>query len=1065
MARKKKNVAELEIDVKTNVAKLSKDVQAMTREMEKMGRQMNSMNKMFKAAFSFDVIKSALPYIKQFGNALNTLAARGEVAGSIAAGFEKLGGTTAMIEDARKKTIGLVDSFELMKLANQGLVKQIPTFRENFGDIADLGARLANTLGMEVKPAIEKVTMALTGASIEQLASIGIHIDQNRVYDEFAAKTGKVASQLTETERIYARQVEAIRMIKQNLQDIAPVQESVANSETRMKNALSDGLNVMGMAVNGNKEFQASYDDLTKAIQAVDWERLGTSLGQIGGAIVDSLTVALPIIESFFNYIAERLNLLDRWIMYWKAEGVVGSLGKARESLEREREQADNPLLQAGKQTADISKRLGLAKTKEDVQALIPEIKKLADLFVSGEFTKENAKGLFARLAEVIYYAEDLEAKLPTATEAGQRHAKEFSKNFGTVVDAANKAKTALDSYNNEIARMRVESAIENFRRTGRFGQGESLESIKQQLINFAKEDFKKQWETAIASGAISIEEVEARAEEFAKTAGDSLQDEITRGGAQAFDVLSVGLQRIAGEFSSELAQTIGAVTGLMTDEMKSGISEAFGLGTGTEGTKQLEAWLQAGTTVIGAIGGSKRESKRTKSEKGTGEATGAVAGAVVGGVIGSVVPVIGTAIGAAIGAVIGKFLGGIVGSQFKWGAQHPETKSRHQVMNWFEDQMAKRDAFLFQTLSGQMSMGSGRGFNFFEGGSNRFNQATLTPNVLTGDWAENFQQYGNEAVTVFTALGNAISEVLGVTEDVGEQIGYLLAENMAGNIDNARYLVAQLGLDFEELSNALFEMAKKGSITWLDWASQTQGLEQAFEIGRVGYADMIGAVDAFIASGGRGVGAIKAVRDLAQEAIESGAQTLEQLKARLIEGGMTEQQATDFVAAVRAQGVQSISEILNLSEQQTGHIIAQVNAANQSIAEEWKKIGDELERVNVNLDRLPSSKDIKINFSATYDPNMRRVMDSDVLSQGDFSVGAVDSPDYNRGMVSSSGTSVAKANAETKAFRAATVNLTIDASNAETGVEQKIEQIILSYSDLISQQAAEIVMNNLERT
>lgn len=1060
MARKKKNVAELEIDVKTNVAKLSKDVQAMTREMQKMGQQMNSMNKMFKAAFSFEVIKTALPYIKQLSNALGDLAARGEVAGSIAAGFEKLGGTTAMIEDARKKTIGLVDSFELMKLANQGLVKQIPTFRENFGDIADLGARLANTLGMEVKPAIEKVTMALTGASIEQLASIGIHIDQNRVYDEFAAKAGKVANQLTETERIYARQVEAIRMIKQNLQDIAPVQESVANSETRMKNALSDGLNVMGIAINSNQDFKESYDALAEAIQAVDWERLGTSLGQIGGAIVNGLTVALPKIESFFNYIAEQLGLLERWIMYWQAEGVVGSLGKARESLERERAQASNPLLQAGGEAADISKRLGLAKTKEDVQALIPEIKKLADLFVSGQFTKENAKGLFARLADILDYAEDLEAKLPTATEAGEKHAKGFSKNFGTVVDAANKAKVALDAYNNEISRMRVESAVETWRQTGQFGQGETLEGIKQQLINFAKEDFKRQWQTAIESGAISLEEVEARAEEFAQNAGKRFQNEITAGGARAFDQLAFGLQTIAGRFSDDLAQALGGVASVMTDEMKAGIAEAIGLDGTDSGMKNLDAWLSTGITVIDAVGGSKRTSKESKSEKGTGEATGAVAGAVVGGVIGSVVPVIGTAIGAAIGAAIGKFLGGAVGSLFKWGPQHPETKGRHEVMNWFEDQMSKRDAFLFEALSGRMISGSGKGFNFVEGHPSKF-----TPTGIMGNWADNFREFGDEAVTVFTGLGNAISEVLGVTEDVGEQIGYLLAENMAGNIDNARYLVAQLGLDFQELADALFEMAKRGSITWLDWASQVRGLGEAFEIGRVGYADMTGAVDAFIASGGRGMGAIKAVKDLAQEAIESGASTLEELQARLIAGGMTEQQATDFVAAIRAQGVQSISEILNLSEQQTAHIIAQVNAANQSIAEEWKKIGDELERVNVNLDRLPSSKDIKLNFSATYDANMRRVMDSGVLNQGELSVGAVDSPDYSRSMVSSSGTSVAKSHAETKTFRGTTVNLNIDARNAEEGVEQKIERVILSYSNLISQQAAEIVMNNSERS
>ena len=511
----------------------------------------------------------------------------------------------------------------------------------------------------------------------------------------------------------------------------------------------------------------------------------------------------------------------------------------------------------------------------------------------------------------------------------------------------------------------------------------------------------------------------------------------------------------MGNQLGIDLSGALNTIDTYMGDELDATLAK-FGEQMGVTG-EALAAYIQTFFTIVNAALSAKPLDKQTKSNAGTGALVGAGAGAVIGGIIGSAAGPLGTAVGALLGSQLGQIGGQLIGGMIKWGPQNGETKSRHVFANWLEDQLSKLDAATFINRNGQFTTARGSMMNFIEGDTSRFND----PN-----WAQSMAGWGKDAVNTFTALGNALKETLGITDRVGQQIGFLLGENLAGNIDNARLLVYELGLSFEDLSQALLNMAKQGEITWGEYVSQVAGLGEAFKPGLSAMGNLKGAVDELIGSGGRGMAALKAIKDIAQEGLEQGAHTLDELQQRLVASGIDPAQAQAIIASMKEQGVRTVQEIANLSEAQTGAIVAGIGARSKEISDKWQEIGNNLEKIKWNLDQLPTSKDIKINISAELDSNMKKVIDSGIVGGAGLNNVDVESPTVSTRSVSQSQVKSAaiRGNNMSGKVSANSFNISIDARGADSGVEQRIHDVVNSYREVIANDAANMVYSNQVR-
>jgi TP901 family phage tail tape measure protein len=326
------------------------------------------------------------------------------------------------------------------------------------------------------------------------------------------------------------------------------------------------------------------------------------------------------------------------------------------------------------------------------------------------------------------------------------------------------------------------------------------------------------------------------------------------------------------------------------------------------------------------------------QSQKDSIEGGGVAIGAGLGGLFGG-----------EEGAKIGGDLGGIAGSLIAgmFGSSNAAEEGRKAIESFLEQALAGAGGFT--GMDGQ-SLGA----NLIFGSPDQFNAQ---------GWADTFQTVYDDGFTAFTGLGDALTQFLGVTEDVGGEIGYILAQNLGGSIDNARLLVRQLGLDAGDLEAAMVKAGVNGVKSWHEVEVALQGISQVTGAGLVGVNDLRGAFDQLIASGGRGFAAIDAVRNIAIEAMEAGASTLEELEAQLRRSGQfTENEIANLMAALSQRGITSLEALAGANDRTLGGIVADM----ESLGTVFSDAADEAEDLKNVLDSI-ESKEIDLDVNVEY--------------------------------------------------------------------------------------------------
>ena len=481
---------------------------------------------------------------------------------------------------------------------------------------------------------------------------------------------------------------------------------------------------------------------------------------------------------------------------------------------------------------------------------------------------------------------------------------------------------------------------------------------------------------------------------------------------------------------------------------MEAGSTSSAGAGSGASGAglsaAQAGGIVAAIQTISAGISAGSRD-KQGQDNTGTGGAIGTGIGGGLGAIFGG-------PMGAVVGAQIGNIAGSMIGGMFKWGPQNPETNARHAFANFVEEGFKKLSTVSFFDAQRRLQTTNAQNFNFLEGPTTRFNDM----GDAGANWADNFKAMGSEAVTVFSGLGQAMEEVLGLTEDVGSQIGYLLATNLSGNIDNARLLVQQLGLDLQKMEEALVEAGRTGEMTWLEVEVAIQGVNQAFGEGLVAVGDVAGAFEELVGSGGRGVAALKGVRDLAIEALESGGRTLEDLRARLLAAGKAPEVVDAIIGAIQGRGINSLEELKGANDRVLGGIVADTNAHSETIKQQWEQMDGKIKGFQETLKQLDTqmTKDLTINIKTNFDGNTQQALDqgvfdgtgADKLTSGPMNTPTTKAAQFRRSVPS-----------EAKA-QASAITLNVDARGAERGVHGDIISAMATMEKRIMNRTADMM-------
>ena len=274
---------------------------------------------------------AALATIAGLSKMAFSLAAQGENLGSLKAGFDALGGSMKTIDDASERVLGLASRTELLTIANKGLVAGLPDVNENFGNIADLGARLANTLGQDVTSSIEGLTNALARGEKEQLRQYGIIISSQKAMEDYARANNKTVQSLNDVDRKNAEIAAGLAMVEAKLSEIAEVSPSVTNEVSKIGNSWSDLKAEMGEVINTSPSIISSLQQIEQEISAIDPD----IFGQLAAEVLDlGVSIAKNLLPNI-NQIGRTLLVGTQYFKDWGtfAIGAIGAVSDAASSL------------------------------------------------------------------------------------------------------------------------------------------------------------------------------------------------------------------------------------------------------------------------------------------------------------------------------------------------------------------------------------------------------------------------------------------------------------------------------------------------------------------------------------------------------------------------------------------------------------------------------------------------------------------------------------------------------------------------------------------------------------
>lgn len=663
--------AGLYVELRALVAKFQQDMDGAVKTVlgveKKLTGVFNTINKVAQAA----LVIGGVVAVKKLSDAIGDLAKKGEEASGIAEGFAKLGGSSRQIELAQKAVLGMVDSFDLMKIANEGLVKQIPGFNENFGKIAELGARLANTLGVDTKEAIEQVTQALGNAKDKQLAAVGITIDAEKAYQDYAKQIGVTAKQLDDVQKKEARQIAAIQAIEGAISRLAPVNDTVANAQEAFNAALSEGIKTMGIAINENDDLREAWRTLEEQVKKIDWNQIGEDIAKMAAMVGEVLSAVIPKIQAFFHEFvvgAEVLQGLDFSNLnslkksFADMSEAVGSLDAAT---------AKTDAIRALKTNIDnLNKAVAGARTKQEAESFVPVLEQLTNKWQELGLGQGAVKTALVQTTEALG---NQMKTLPAATNIAIQHGRKSSEALAQESKAAEKAAKELQKYKDkwneflnkdsvDSLKNQIDDAIENLN-TADFPQ--LTESLRQAV----EEGFLAEWQDAIKAGGVKLEDVLKEAKNQGNKAVEEVTDKLAKKSQEA-------LEKAVSDFSFGMDQIFTGVEDVFGFKLPEGMQRALdiahGIGNIFEGiSKVADAW----TSIL-----SQLDDKNSTLNSIIGT-IGSIFGVPTGGAgVGGIIEGIADGIGDAIGG-IGDAIGGLFARGGVFDGSHVEKAARGMVI------------------------------------------------------------------------------------------------------------------------------------------------------------------------------------------------------------------------------------------------------------------------------------------------------------------------------------------------------------------------------------------------
>lgn len=713
----------------------------------------------------------------------------------------------------------------------------------------------------------------------------------------------------------------------------------------------------------------------------------------------------------------------------------------------------------AGLVTPKLEDLLGGAKTKADKAATaidnmaeklaklgetsqVDDIKRQIEKLAEAAGSKADFGDLFSNLGKELADVELAAQKdtLEKASAAQVEKARDTAKKIGVI---------QAEVYRKEVAEKQLQADKERHQKSVTFFKG-----LLEDVITGTRFDWKAQFQKLFVDLAA---EWATRMIEANALASSSFSEFF----GKVIDAITGSFKAVFGDIVSNLGGTVateaasGAVSSTGGNVVGSIVGGAGGQAATTQaatifGYQAATVFGVAAAAIFGAYIAKENFDNFKEWDQNTTDEKKVID--VVTAALDAFYPGIGTVINKALGAVG-------IGEANKLT---PNEKSLKSFENWVEGHFE-------ETL--------GKALNFVLGDMERFAEP---------GWADKFwADFGDAGGGVFDTLGTLFEKKLGLESGVGQQIGALLAENLAGadlneSLDNIKLFLDAMGISVQQLHDALLETAKAGEISWRQFQLMNDQLAQIPAQGLAGVGDLAGAFEQLGESGGVGYQAIAGVKNIAIEAAEAGITSFQGLQDQLLAAGVDAQDVAALMAGIGAAGITSIEQLGSASDEQLGNIVGFAEAAGFQW-DKWKESTDSLtdgvhdlvdaiKALSNAIDSLPDEKTVTIHQDIESEATPNKLGNVVGFASG----GVVDRTTFFRtprgalGMMGEAGPEAILplkringrlgVSAQGYGGGGRVVNINVDATGAEAGVEHRIMSALDSFRVAVVNEAVDRV-------
>ena len=159
---------------------------------------------------------------------------------------KSLGFSAEAFDRFKEATDGTIDNLTLMKKANTAMLLGITDSEEQMADMFDVAQRLGQSLGIDTVQSIDSLVTGMGRQSKLMLDNLGIMVDTNKSYKDYAEANNIAVSAMTDTERKQAFVNAAMKEANFLVEQLGSEQLTTKDKIAQMNTALLESLTAFG---------------------------------------------------------------------------------------------------------------------------------------------------------------------------------------------------------------------------------------------------------------------------------------------------------------------------------------------------------------------------------------------------------------------------------------------------------------------------------------------------------------------------------------------------------------------------------------------------------------------------------------------------------------------------------------------------------------------------------------------------------------------------------------------------------------------------------------------------